>query len=53
MRLYDRLSKCPKCGEDGARSMICNGGEAIRRTCLNCRHVWYELPLDLADRSKP
>ena len=59
MQPYNKLNKCPKCGDADPGSIYIGfaasgNDEYISRRCFNCRYVWRELPLDVVERySKP
>lgn len=53
---YDRSRLCVKCGASGASTEFWPSGESdktpkpdrMRRVCRECKHIWFELPLDAA-----
>lgn len=50
MRLYDANRPCAKCGYTNVLT-IYRPPLRMERRCGRCSHVWFEKPLDAADRS--
>jgi hypothetical protein len=62
MKPFDRDSSCVKCGNMSAgvffRSARQHGDWPYRparilRTCIRCRHQWFETPLDEVPAAEP
>ena len=53
MEKYNKGSMCSKCGCKHVSTTFEKGNlkvdDSLKRRCVNCGHVWRELPLDSAE----